>query len=379
MAGDDRIRARRIQVMGRLMKRTWTALLLGGGIASAATALGADRSAAEILKALDAVKPPSFDAARRSDQNYIREIQAQYQQAAAKRDELILELLRTDPNHDRLPILMIERWRRLPLVGPNAGKLDQELDDILAHTQNPRLKLEAAFIKAQASLYKARASGTLDLSAVDAFIKLAPKDPRAANLLYGASVVTRDREEKTALESRIIKEYPDSNVAAAIQAVRRQQEALGKPFELEFTDAINGSTVSIKNLKGKVVVVDFWATWCGPCVAEMPHMKELYAKYHHQGVEFIGVSLDQPKDQGGLDRLKRFVKENEIAWPQYYQGNGWQSEFSSSWGIHAIPAMFVVDPDGKLFSVEARGHLDTMIPELLKKNSAGAGTKTGGE
>ena len=158
-----------------------------------------------------------------------------------------------------------------------------------------------------------------------------------------------------------------------IKGARRQKDAIGKPFDLEFTDAIKGSTVSIKGLKGKVVVIDFWATWCGPCIAEMPKMKEIYAKYHGKGVEFIGVSLDRSKEQGGLDALKSYVQKNEIAWPQYYQGNFWDSEFSVSWGINSIPTMFLVDQDGKLVTLEARGQLETLIPELLKKKDAASG------
>jgi thiol-disulfide isomerase/thioredoxin len=366
--------------MGKLVKFKWVAVMLGGWIASATTAVGADLSANQILKDLDAVKMPSIDATKRADSNYLREMRTQLQQAMAKRDKLILELFKAAPNHDRLPMLMAEHWQRIPPLGPDADKLNKEIEDVLAHTKNAKLKLEAVFTRARASLYKGRASGSPDLTSVDEFLKLAPRDPRAPTLLYMAANFTRDQAAKKTTEDRLVKEFPDSNYAGMIQAVRRQHEAVGKPFDLEFADAINGSTVSIKGLKGKVVVVDFWATWCGPCVAEMPHMKELYAKYHDQGVEFIGISLDQAKDQGGLDSLKKFVKEHQISWPQYYQGSGWESEFSKSWGIQAIPTMFLVDPEGKLYSVEARGQLEEMIPKLLKtKTSEGTSPRTGGE
>jgi thiol-disulfide isomerase/thioredoxin len=348
--------------------RSWTAAWLVGllGVASLAAE---GRSGREILAALDAIKMPSFDPSRRSEPGYIEKVRAEFEQTGQKRDALILELLKADPDHDRLPELMDEHWHRIPLLGPNEAKVNQEMDSILSRSKNEKLRSLALFARAQIRMAKGQQTGTLDLSGVEEFLKSFPKDPRGPFLLYMASTVTKDEKTKASLEDRILKEYPDSQVAPTIQGARRQRDGVGKPLELEFTDAISGSNVSIKGLKGKVVVLDFWATWCGPCVAEMPHMKELYAKYHDQGVEFIGVSLDVSKEQGGLDQLKEFVKKNEIRWPQYYQGKHWEGDFSKSWGINSIPAVFVVDTDGRLYSVQARGKLDELIPALLKKKA----------
>ena len=287
-----------------------------------------------------------------------------------KKGDLGFELYQSCTEHEKVPQLMAVRWGTRANVDPKAtGEVLKEIDEVVAKTKSQKFKVDATFSKAMIKLRAGGEGRPPDASGIDEFIKIAPKDPRAAGLLYNATFFAKDIQAKTAFEDRILKEYPDSRHVNSIKGSRRARAQVGKPFDLEFADAINGSNVSVKGLKGQVVAIDFWATWCGPCVAEMPKMKELYAKYHAQGVEFIGVSLDQSKDKGGLDKLKAFVKENKIPWPQYYQGNGWESEFSVSWGINSIPCVFLVDAEGKLFSLEAGGKLEEMIPELLAKKN----------
>ena len=364
--------------MSKFVKCTLVAMMFGGLLGAANWAAADDGKPADaVLKQLEGTTVPKFDSTKRYEQNYIRQYMADLRKAMEARAELIHKLYKIAPEHEKVPTLLEERWGTLLQTGDKNEEIVKEIDETLAHTTNAKFKTAGTFIKARVQLMEGRATGKPELTAANEFIKIAPKDPRASNLLYMAARFTTDEKAKAELEDRLVKEYPDSQFAGMIAGARRQKEGIGKPFELEFSDAIKGSTVSIKGLKGKVVVIDFWATWCGPCVAEMPKMKEIYAKYHDKGVEFIGVSLDQPKDQGGLDALKSYVEKNEIAWPQYYQGNYWNSDFSRSWGINSIPTMFLVDQDGKLVSIEARGKLETMIPELLKKKEAPAGVGTG--
>ena len=343
-------------------------LALCACLAMSAPAMAEDRPADKILADINAVEMPKVPEDR-TDRVAIQDYISKSQKAMEQKSALIGELFKAHPDAPELVKLMPERWQIGMTPGPKSDEINAEMDEVLAKSKNEALVTEAAFTRAFMVFRKAGRNATADqlTPVTEEFIKRAPKDPRGAMFLSAIASVTKDEARKEELSKRIEKDYPDSPIVRQQAGARRQKEAVGKPFEIDFTDAIKGAQVTSASLKGKVVVVDFWATWCGPCVAEMPKMKDLYAKYKDKGVEFIGVSLDQPRDQGGYDELKAFVEKNKIEWPQYYEAKVSARDFATNWGINVIPTVFAVDAEGKLFTTEARGKLEDLIPQLLEK------------
>jgi thiol-disulfide isomerase/thioredoxin len=326
-------------------------------------------STASLLNQIKGVEIPAPDRTKLNDETYVKQYIEARNAAFTKQAELIGELYKTDPACKELKGLLPTRWMVLANDEKRQTEVNSELSAILKGDKQSELFPEAAFFKARLTIHREPENSKAALAAIEEFMTAVPKDERGPSLLYQATESLPDLsvDQKKAIFDRIRKDFPNSRAAAEIKVASRKLDGIGKPFELTFNEAIGGKSITMADLKGKVVVVDFWATWCGPCVSEMPKMKTLYAEYKPKGVEFIGVSLDSPEAEGGLKQLKEFVAENGITWPQYYQGNGWESEFSVSWGINSIPAVFVVDQKGNLFSTDARGKLEAMIPELLKK------------
>jgi thiol-disulfide isomerase/thioredoxin len=134
---------------------------------------------------------------------------------------------------------------------------------------------------------------------------------------------------------------------------------VGQPLDIRFT-ALDGREVDLAKLTGKVVLVEFWSTTCGPCIAEMPTVKGIYEKFHDLGFEVVAISLDDKEAA-----LRRFLKEKELPWPQHFDGKGWENQFAVRYGIFGIPTMWLVDKRGNLRDTDARFNLEKRVTSLL--------------
>ncbi|MHC4085379.1 MAG: redoxin domain-containing protein [Planctomycetota bacterium] len=146
-----------------------------------------------------------------------------------------------------------------------------------------------------------------------------------------------------------------------VRITAKSHPLLGKPLgELKFTST-KGEEIDIFQYKGKVVLVDFWATWCSPCINELPNVLDTYSKYHDDGFEIIGISLDSSRE-----RLEKFIEENDMPWPQYFDGKGWDNEISTGFGIRSIPSTFLLDGQGIVRHVNLRGSaLEQAVADIL--------------
>jgi peroxiredoxin len=183
-----------------------------------------------------------------------------------------------------------------------------------------------------------------------------------------------DTEKGVSMLTQVKKDFPESSQAKNIDQVIdsiKQQEAgkaiqrklvVGSAFPDFNEKDLDGKPLSIAGYKGKLVLIDFWATWCMPCVEELPNVIKTYEKYHDKGLEIIGISLDREEKA-----LKNFISSKGMKWAQYFDGKGWQNKLAAQYGVQSIPATYLLDREGKILAKDLRGEaLEKEVSAQLK-------------
>jgi thiol-disulfide isomerase/thioredoxin len=182
--------------------------------------------------------------------------------------------------------------------------------------------------------------------------RVGPASPELAKRVTGILTGTMKGDVVDAIKSQM---EGDQKMALALE---------NKPLTISGTKP-DGTKFTTADWKGKVILVDFWATWCGPCLGELPHVKKMYAAYHGKGLEILGVSNDM-----SAEALTKFLSDKpDMPWPQLFDAAAAAKQqwnpITTGFGINGIPTMFLIDKKGVLRSVTARENMDDLIPKLL--------------
>jgi peroxiredoxin len=178
----------------------------------------------------------------------------------------------------------------------------------------------------------------------------------------GASAVETDE-----LFNQLDKVVQDTEVGKMIRGVIDDAKITSVgAMAPDFTQPdVNGTPVKLSSLRGKYVLIDFWASWCGPCRAENPNVVKAYSKYKTKNFTILGVSLDRPGDKNAWQAA---IKHDGLAWTQVSDLKFWQNDAATLYKVRSIPANFLLDPNGKIIAKDLRGaDLEHKLEELFGK------------
>lgn len=193
---------------------------------------------------------------------------------------------------------------------------------------------------------------------------IAADQPKDEAVALGIKNMIDNNPSTTALTAKAWDVLATLKSPAATQ-LNAMPNKVGKPLVIS-GPLVNGKQFNSKQWAGKVILIDFWATWCPPCMEEVPRVAKLYKDYHDKGLEIVGVSSDQDKRD-----LTSFLKNHpEMPWPQMFVGGSSWHPLTKKFEINGIPCMYLIDRQGILRTTNARSEAEKLLPELLGGEAA---------
>jgi len=317
-------------------------------------------------------------ASRKEMMAYMRDVASVSLQAA---DKILAQVKPADPLHDPAAKMKLESLMMLGRFGDEKAAADMATyAATLIDSPSKDLAKEAQRLVVVSEAQRILSSG--DAKAAEALVaKTAamltadPDDIQTAGLAMQLAGAFEHMPDGDGVAAAAYRSFGPAMAKSSNQQIQKMGEGFagtlrrlslpGNPMEISGT-LMNGKPFDQKSLAGKVVLVDFWATWCGPCVAEIPNVLEQYEKYHKDGFEVVGISLDQEREA-----LEKFVDEQKLPWPILFEepkGDGWQHPLATFYGISGIPTVVLIGRDGKVITLDARGEkLGERLDALFKK------------
>ena len=317
-------------------------------------------------------------ASRKEMMAYMRDVAAVSLQAA---DKILAQVKPADPLHDPAAKMKLESLMMLGRFGDEKAAADMATyAATLINSPSKDLAKEAQRLvvvsEAQQILSTGDAKAAEGLvSKTTAMLAADPDDIQTAGLAMQLAGALEHMPGGEAVAAAAYRSFGPAMAKSSNEQIQKMGESFagtlrrlslpGNPMEISGT-LLNGKPFDQKTLAGKVVLVDFWATWCGPCVAEIPNVLEQYEKYHKDGFEVVGISLDQEREA-----LEKFVTEQKLPWPILFEepkGDGWQHPLATFYGISGIPTVVLIGRDGKVITLDARGEkLGERLDAIFKK------------
>jgi thiol-disulfide isomerase/thioredoxin len=341
-------------------------------------------NAADLIKQIEAIKEPALTD---TSDEAIAKWEAECDKVNDRQNEVILKLYSEFPTNESVPKYLDLRWNnmtghRKPCDLQRLDRIDKDLKTFLSKPQLPANQTVAGYWSSKSSLWRnwktmldAKIKATdpqakpyieSALATCDTFQKTYPKYSNTPWLYYDLTSMTKGSEDEKVGLSRLVKLYPDHRIGKTSKGRLKVLTTLGKPFDLSFEDVLTGKKVSTSDFKGKVIIVDFWATWCNPCRLDIEkNMLKQVEDWKKKGVMVLGISVDIPEDKGGRKMLLDYIKDKQIPWPNFYSGKSVEDGPAAEWGVTAFPTQYLVDKKGNLRYINTNGKREELIEKLL--------------